>query len=92
MPNVHYVKLYSEILGQRVRVKATSQVLRIVDKLGGLDNYLLKYKPEKLDSQFGVWLRDKVQKQLELVCNSKFFLQFGKFFCRISNLLLTKQQ
>ncbi len=76
MPNVHYVKLFSEILGLRVRVKATSQVLRIVDKLGGLDNYLLKYKPEKLDSQFGVWLRGKIETQLELVCMVNFFADF----------------
>lgn len=34
-------QLYSEALGRRVRVKVSTRVLRTVDKVGGLDNYLV---------------------------------------------------
>jgi ribosomal protein L28 len=41
LPNVARKKLHSEALGRGVRVKVRMRVLRAVDKVGGLDNYLL---------------------------------------------------
>lgn len=43
-PNVHKHKLYSEILDERIRFHATAKALRTIDKVGGLDEYLLRSK------------------------------------------------
>ncbi|KAL8774416.1 MAG: hypothetical protein Q9194_004042 [Teloschistes cf. exilis] len=40
-PNIHSKRLWSESLGQHVRVKVATRVLRTIDKCGGLDGYLL---------------------------------------------------
>lgn len=41
-PNAHEQKLYSELLGCKLKVMVTTSMLRTIDKHGGLDNYLLK--------------------------------------------------
>jgi large subunit ribosomal protein L28 len=41
LPNVTRKKLHSEALGRGVKVRVRMRVLRAVDKVGGLDNYLL---------------------------------------------------
>eukprot|EP01047_Picozoa_sp_COSAG01_P057124 COSAG01_NODE_6567_length_3605_cov_4.754136_1_plen_299_part_00 len=41
-PNAHEQKLYSELLGCKLKVMVTASMLRTIDKHGGLDNYLLK--------------------------------------------------
>jgi len=48
LPNSHNKRLYSELLGVRVKTTVTARALRTIDKLGGLDNYLLKTKAEFL--------------------------------------------
>jgi large subunit ribosomal protein L28 len=40
-PNVQEARLYSEGLKKTIELKVTTSVLRTIDKLGGLDNYLL---------------------------------------------------
>jgi ribosomal protein L28 len=40
-PSLKHVLLYSEILGKKVRLRTTPKVLKSVDSLGGLDNYIL---------------------------------------------------
>ena len=40
-PNILVKNIYSRALGRTVRVKVSSRVLRTVDKVGGLDEYLL---------------------------------------------------
>ena len=40
-PNVHNKKLWSNHLGRFVQVKVVARVLRTIDKLGGLDEYLV---------------------------------------------------
>lgn len=62
-PNVHVVKLYSETFDQRLRLKATTHALKCIDKMGGLDSYLLQTKKEKIDSRFGLWLRKQILNQ-----------------------------
>ena len=43
-PNVFRKRLYSEILDEMVQFHVTCAALRSIDKMGGLDNYLLKSK------------------------------------------------
>ena len=43
-PNVFKKKVYSEILDEMVRFHLTTAALRSIDKVGGLDNYLLTSK------------------------------------------------
>ncbi len=40
-PNVHNKKLWSNYLGRFVQVKVVTRVLRTIDKVGGLDEYLV---------------------------------------------------
>ena len=43
-PNVHFKRLWSDALETFVRLRTTTRVLRTVDKVGGLDEYLLGEK------------------------------------------------
>ena len=63
-PNVHIVKLYSEAFDARLRLKATAHAIKCIEKMGGLDNYLLKTPKQKIDSRFGLWLRKQVKNQI----------------------------
>eukprot|EP00753_Platysulcus_tardus_P008358 PLAT15917.1.p1 GENE.PLAT15917.1~~PLAT15917.1.p1 ORF type:complete len:125 (+),score=62.95 PLAT15917.1:175-549(+) len=57
-PNVQVKRLWSEHLERWVRVPMTTSAMRSIDKMGGLDNYLLLTKPAKLDSRVGdMWRR-----------------------------------
>jgi len=53
-PNVQSRRLWSESLGVRVRTKVTTRVLRSIDKVGGLDEYLLGSKPARI-AELGPW-------------------------------------
>ncbi|EHA50696.1 hypothetical protein MCOR27_010503 [Pyricularia oryzae] len=53
-PNVQTRRLYSESLGQMIRTRVTTRVLRTIDKVGGLDNYLLGTKTQRL-KDLGPW-------------------------------------
>ncbi|EWC47544.1 hypothetical protein DRE_03164 [Drechslerella stenobrocha 248] len=54
MPNIKHKKLWSFGLGEWVRCKLATNVLRTIDKVGGLDNYLLSEKPARL-KELGPW-------------------------------------
>lgn len=60
--------LWSDILGRPLRIRATTYVLRWIDKVGGLDNYLLQTPDAKLDSEFGSKMKRDLQK---IVANRK---------------------
>jgi ribosomal protein L28 len=47
-PNVQNKNVFSEALDRKVKVKMTARVMRTIDKVGGLDNYLLGDKPQRL--------------------------------------------
>ncbi|KAJ2894052.1 uncharacterized protein MKZ38_007969 [Zalerion maritima] len=47
-PNVHRRRLFSEHLGRWIKTKVTSRVLRTIDKLGGIDNYLMGDKSRRI--------------------------------------------
>jgi ribosomal protein L28 len=40
-PSLKFVPLYSETLDKRIHVRLTPKVLKRVDSLGGLDNYIM---------------------------------------------------
>ncbi|KAF3177200.1 39S ribosomal protein L24, mitochondrial [Orbilia oligospora] len=53
-PNIKHKKLWSFGLGEWVTCKLATSVLRTIDKVGGLDNYLLSEKPARL-KELGPW-------------------------------------
>ncbi|RYP05123.1 hypothetical protein DL765_009935 [Monosporascus sp. GIB2] len=48
LPNRHTKRLWSPALGAFVRTRLTAQVLRTVDRLGGIDEYLLGSKSKRI--------------------------------------------
>jgi large subunit ribosomal protein L28 len=58
---VHKKKLYSELLDETFHINVTTAALRTIDKMGGLDNYILYTKTEKLDSLFGMGLKERLK-------------------------------
>lgn len=58
-PNIFTRKLFSRALDRHVQVRVSARVLRTIDKLGGLDEYLLGEKEARI-KQLGLsgwWLR-----------------------------------
>jgi large subunit ribosomal protein L28 len=53
-PNVQRKRLWSASLGVFVRTRITMRVLRTLDKVGGLDEYLLGRKPQRV-KDLGPW-------------------------------------
>ncbi|KAF2220974.1 hypothetical protein BDZ85DRAFT_266087 [Elsinoe ampelina] len=47
-PNLVTRNLRSTLLGKMVRIKMTTRVLRTIDKVGGIDAYLLGSKPSRI--------------------------------------------
>lgn len=50
LPNLLARRLYSEVLGQTVRLRIAASTLRSVEKAGGLDGYLLRLSPADLSA------------------------------------------
>ena len=48
LPNLQHVTLLSDALGRSVRLKVSTNGLRSVEHVGGLDNWLTKTSDEKL--------------------------------------------
>ena len=63
LPNLQKVSLTSDALGTRVPLRLATRTLRTVQRLGGLDAYLLKTRDEKLDPK-GLRLKRRVKKAL----------------------------
>ncbi|WEW60827.1 hypothetical protein PRK78_006315 [Emydomyces testavorans] len=61
-PNIRKEKLYSEALGKWLNLKVQHRVLRTINKVGGLDQYLLGDKPARIKElgMFGWGLRWKI--------------------------------
>ena len=47
-PNVQTKSLYSFVLKRTFRVKASTRALRDIDKLGGVDTYILQQENQRL--------------------------------------------
>jgi len=41
LPNIKHKQIYSRILGRTLRLKVSTRVLRTIDKVGGVDHYVL---------------------------------------------------
>lgn len=64
-PNVHSKKLYSQILNTTVQLRVSSAALRTIDKLGGIDAYILKTPENKLQSDAGMALKEKMLRVMQ---------------------------
>jgi large subunit ribosomal protein L28 len=51
LPNIQVFSLLSEILGEKVKIRATANSVRTVEKNAGLDNYLIKTPSSKLSAE-----------------------------------------
>lgn len=60
LPNIQKKSLYSATLDEKLRIKVTASTLRTIDKVGGLDQYLLKSSLDPLLGQFGQELKQRV--------------------------------
>ncbi|KAJ8489026.1 hypothetical protein ONZ45_g13722 [Pleurotus djamor] len=63
LPNVQQKYLFSETLGQEVRLKMTTRALKTIKKYGGLDNYVLNTRADLLAWE-GMRVRLLVQQRL----------------------------
>jgi large subunit ribosomal protein L28 len=61
-PNIVSKKLFSVSLGKLIKIKVATRVLRTIDKVGGLDAYLLGDKPARIKElgMFGWKLRWRI--------------------------------
>jgi large subunit ribosomal protein L28 len=78
-PNVHSKRLWSNALQNYIRLRITTRVLRTVDKVGGLDEYLLGEKASRIkELGMGGWklrwrimqteaVKERFRKQRELL-------------------------
>jgi large subunit ribosomal protein L28 len=62
-PNLQRVTFYSDALRRPVPLRVSTRAIRTVQKLGGIDAFLLKYEAEKLAPE-GQRLQRKVKKAL----------------------------
>jgi large subunit ribosomal protein L28 len=65
LPNLQNVTLISDALGQSVKLRVSTQGLRSVEHVGGLDNWLLKTSDEKLSTRARRLKRDISKKGSE---------------------------
>lgn len=63
LPNLQNVTLISDALGKGVTLRVSTHGLRSVEHVGGLDNWLLKTKNEKLSTR-AIKVKREVAKKL----------------------------
>ncbi len=51
LPNLQQQRLFSETLGETVRLRISTHALRTLEKRGGLDGFLLKARNTELSSE-----------------------------------------
>ena len=62
LPNLQNVTLLSEALEKSVKLRVSTHGLRSVEHVGGLDNWLVKTKAEKLSSRAAKLKRELAKK------------------------------
>lgn len=60
LPNIQQKTLYSAALDAKLRIKVTASTLRTIDKVGGLDQYLLKSSLDPVLGKLGQKLKQQV--------------------------------
>lgn len=63
LPNLQNVTLMSDILGRSIRLRVSMNGLRSVEHVGGLDNWLIKTRAEKLSDR-AQKLRREIKKKV----------------------------
>ncbi|MEM9669705.1 MAG: 50S ribosomal protein L28 [Pseudomonadota bacterium] len=58
LPNLLDVNLHSDALDRSFKLRIAAKALRTVDKLGGLDEFLAKAKPDQLSDRAAKIKRD----------------------------------
>ena len=61
LPNLQKTSMYSEALGQSVRLKVSSHAIRTVEQKGGLDIFLLDTRDSDLEPEI-LRLKKKIKK------------------------------
>ncbi len=51
LPNLQHHRLFSETLGESIRLRISTSALRTIDKHGGLDGFLLRTPDRRLPSE-----------------------------------------
>ena len=64
LPNLQNVTLLSDTLGKGVKLRVSTHGLRSVEHVGGLDNWLLKTKDDKLSLRVKRLKKEIVKKQV----------------------------
>ncbi|WCJ33664.1 Ribosomal L28 family [Euphorbia peplus] len=64
-PNVQNKRLFSYILDRHIKLQVTTHALRCIDKVGGIDEYLLKTPYQKMNSETGLFWKAKIEKLYE---------------------------
>ena len=65
LPNLQNVTLISDALGRQVKLRVSTNGLRSVEHVGGLDNWLLKTNDDKLSLKARRLKREVSKKQAE---------------------------
>eukprot|EP01136_Pigoraptor_vietnamica_P032111 Opistho-1_new@93561 len=63
-PNAVKMSFHSEILGEVIRCRATTRVLRTIDKVGGFDRYILTMPARKVNSDLAADLKVRMLARL----------------------------
>ncbi len=63
LPNLQNVTLMSDVLGRSVKLRVSTNGLRSVEHVGGLDNWLVKTKAEKLSDRAAKLKREIIKKR-----------------------------
>jgi len=64
-PNRQFMRLWSDILEQYIWISVSDKGLRMIDKAGSLDRYLLTTPSNRLQSMVGERLRHRLHRNLE---------------------------
>ena len=62
-PNIYMKRLRSDILEQDFYIWISMKTRKCIMKAGSLDFYLLNTHPKKIDSKFGIFLRNLIQER-----------------------------
>ena len=65
LPNLKSISFFSDLLGANLNLKVATSTLRTINKYGNIDNFLIKYKFNKL-SERGQSLRLKVKNKQKI--------------------------
>ena len=68
LPNLNSVTLTSEVLGRDFQLKVSASALRTIDKVGGLDRFLIKSAIDNLSSN-AMKIKKDIEKKEEEASN-----------------------